>query len=226
MTTLEKIKSEIEAVEPKSHVQYGMRWADTTLMIPFHKVMQIIDRYAEQEPRVKNELNVELNELKPCEDAVSRAEVVKKLHRIIPKLTSKDANIIVETIIGIEKLPSVNPMYKHVEPTQKSVENTLETRCEDAVSRQAVLDALMKSADAHAENEREWQLLLRDRNIIRELPSVQPKEKTGRWICIDDYHIGKFKCSVCQTEGFPNTVMYKPTWNYCPNCGSDMRGEE
>ena len=50
MTTLEKIREEIEAVEPKSNVQYGMRWADSTLMIPFHKVMQIIDKYAEQEP--------------------------------------------------------------------------------------------------------------------------------------------------------------------------------
>ena len=50
--------------------------------------------------------------------------------------------------------------------------------------------------------------------------------KTGHWICIDDYHIGKFKCSVCQTEGFPNTVMYEPIWNYCPNCGARMKSEE
>lgn len=50
--------------------------------------------------------------------------------------------------------------------------------------------------------------------------------KSGHWICIDDYHhIGKFKCSVCQIEGFPNTVMNKPTWNYCPNCGAKMESE-
>ena len=92
---LEQIRAEIEAIEPKSHVQYGMRYADTTLMIPFHKVMQIIDKYAEQKPseaiqgstyggvswggtykpqepnsdirlnRVKNELNQDKNELEP-----------------------------------------------------------------------------------------------------------------------------------------------------------------
>lgn len=50
MTTLEKIRAEIEAVGPKSYVQYGMRWTDSTLMIPFHRVMRIIDKYAEQEP--------------------------------------------------------------------------------------------------------------------------------------------------------------------------------
>lgn len=60
-----------------------------------------------------------------------------------------------------------------------------------------------------------------DKNV--DLPSVT--QKSGKWICIDDYHIGKFKCSVCQTEGFPNTVMYKPTWNYCPNCGSYNGGD-
>ena len=49
MSVLEKIRAEIEAVEPKSHVQYGMVWADSTLMIPFHKVMKIIDKYAKQE---------------------------------------------------------------------------------------------------------------------------------------------------------------------------------
>ena len=79
--------------------------------------------------------------------------------------------------------------------------------CEDAVSRQAVLECLSKYTNAAYH--------------IQHLPSVTDRQ-TGEWICVDDYHIGKFKCSVCQTEGFPNTAMYKPTWNFCPNCGCRM----
>lgn len=59
-------------------------------------------------------------------------------------------------------------------------------------------------------------------NYMEILEKQMQEPKTGHWICIDDYHIGKFKCSVCQTEGFPNTAMYEPTWNYCPNCGAKM----
>ena len=87
--------------------------------------------------------------------------------------------------------------------------------CEDAVSRQAAIDALMKSADAHAENEREWQLLLRDRNIIRELPSVQPKQKTGRWIDHDKY----IECDSCKIWYLKDHLIRK---SFCPNCGAKM----
>lgn len=89
----------------------------------------------------------------------------------------------------------------------------------DAVSRQAVLEPYkyLKDDDVIAV----WLI----KKNIEQQKSVTPTRPKGQWICIDDYHIGKFKCSVCQTEGFPNTVMYEPIWNYCPNCGADMRGE-
>ena len=90
--------------------------------------------------------------------------------------------------------------------------------CDDAVSREAALNCFT------ATKLKKFDFVLYAREEIKKLPSVT--QKSGKWICIDDYHIGKFKCSVCQTEGFPNTVMYKPTWNYCPNCGAKMESEE
>lgn len=95
----------------------------------------------------------------------------------------------------------------------------------DAVSRQAVLEMAYDMSEIDGEHFTEpWMVV--DVEDIQKLPPAIPTRPKGQWICIDDYHIGKFKCSVCQTEGFPNTVMYEPIWNYCPNCGADMREGE
>ena len=50
---------------------------------------------------------------------------------------------------------------------------------------------------------------IRDR--IEALPSA---ERKGEWL--DGY--SRQTCSVCRYRGFKS-------WNYCPNCGADMRGE-
>ena len=60
--------------------------------------------------------------------------------------------------------------------------------------------------------------------------SEVPERKTGEWIGTeyDGYADGnpvyyEWKCSECgcviEEEG-------RPTYNYCPNCGADMRGEQ
>ena len=46
------------------------------------------------------------------------------------------------------------------------------------------------------------------------LPSAQPERKKGEWS--DGYRWQR--CSLCKQTG-------KKSWNYCPNCGADMRGE-
>lgn len=144
MTTLDKIRAEIESVEPKSHVQYGMRLADSTLMIPFHKVMQIIDKYAEQEP------------------------------------------------------------------------------CDDAVSRQAVLDTEYQIKEI---NGIEYVMLSEVQMKIRKMPSVRPQEpKTGEWIALESrFELGdRLKCSEC---GQVFVVGDYVSRKYCPNCGAKMLQE-
>lgn len=62
--------------------------------------------------------------------------------------------------------------------------------------------------------------------MLEELPSAEPKQKTGKWI-----HDGKdfphgndwIHCSVCGKRGI--NVPADLT-NYCPNCGADMRGNK
>lgn len=51
------------------------------------------------------------------------------------------------------------------------------------------------------------------RAVIDNMPTIDPV-KHGRWVLEN----GCVRCSEC---GEPNME-----WNYCPNCGADMRGEE
>ena len=53
-----------------------------------------------------------------------------------------------------------------------------------------------------------------------ELAMTQPKR--GRWISADAIFGGvPFYCSECG-ENTRDTVMGKPRWNFCPNCGAKM----
>lgn len=55
---------------------------------------------------------------------------------------------------------------------------------------------------------------------------AQPERIRGRWISADAIFGGvPFYCSECG-ENTRDTVMGKPRWNFCPNCGADMRGEQ
>lgn len=54
-----------------------------------------------------------------------------------------------------------------------------------------------------------------------EEPSTMSERKKGKWISF-----GKVcNCSVCY-KGYDNKDGFIEEWNYCPNCGADMRGEK
>lgn len=67
----------------------------------------------------------------------------------------------------------------------------------------------------------EWQF-----KKLCELPSVQPRK--GKWIeHDDDWANVYYECSVCKEpfvliDGTPTENLY----NFCPNCGADMREGE
>ena len=50
--------------------------------------------------------------------------------------------------------------------------------------------------------------------IIKQMPPAKPEREKGKWS--DGYRWQR--CSLCKQTG-------KKSWNYCPNCGADMRGE-
>lgn len=62
-------------------------------------------------------------------------------------------------------------------------------------------------------------------DLLKSVPTVESRPK-GKWI--------DFKCSECDFEPIIKPIeidltsepRLKNTYNFCPNCGADMRGEE
>ena len=110
-------------------------------------------------------------------------------------------------------LPSAQP--EHIANVSKKV-----VPCEDAVSRQAAIDAVIK---------RDANCGIDSAEVLKDLPSAEPERKTGRWIKDSDvaFH---WKCSECGSYLFWDKTKYflreedKPI--FCPNCGSYNGGEE
>ena len=93
---------------------------------------------------------------------------------------------------------------------------------DDLISRQAAIDYLL---DALCDLDEADYV---DKEFIEEelkrVPTVQPEQKTGRWIYMKDCE--DWFCSNCKDifmllEGTPKDNDY----NYCPNCGAKMRME-
>ena len=67
---------------------------------------------------------------------------------------------------------------------------------------------------------------------IREMLESEPERKTGKWIergvstakVIDEWQSAM--CSVCGKYHTTPYLYYFDDFNYCPNCGADMRGRE
>lgn len=90
---------------------------------------------------------------------------------------------------------------------------------DDAISRQAVLDAIDEIDKDACMNE--YHAIVK---AIEDLPSVQPILPRGHWIMTsekDELYCYVAKCSVCGMESINNGADC-----YCPNCGADMRESE
>lgn len=83
----------------------------------------------------------------------------------------------------------------------------------DAVSRRRVFSAIHNT---HLPKEYEEPLW----NKILALPSVQPIRPKGKWERYGD----TLKCPICRAIG--ENIKDSYCFNFCPNCGADMRGEE
>lgn len=64
-------------------------------------------------------------------------------------------------------------------------------------------------------------------NYIAALPAADVKPVVrSRWVINN----GRYTCMNCtHVEPYytdDNQVLYHAHWNFCPNCGADMRGEE
>ena len=100
----------------------------------------------------------------------------------------------------------------------------------DLIDRQAAIDALDGEFNITGRENAET---IRDyingvNKKLRELPSA---ERTGRWINGNEGNWNAVivpKCSICGETFYEMNVNINGeyTYNYCPNCGARMDGEE
>ena len=91
---------------------------------------------------------------------------------------------------------------------------------QDLISRQAAIDAY---GDWYVEEGTEEGFIGTVKQLLEGLPSAQPERKTGKWI-----NEGRIiRCNKCKI-GYATVKGMKSalTYNFCPNCGADMRGEQ
>ena len=87
---------------------------------------------------------------------------------------------------------------------------------DDLISRQAAKMALVEKGQ-HSRRYKWgeiWELNgLEIREVLDNLPSVQPEQKTGQWI--SNRHTDTVLCSECKK-------CYGDEFKFCPNCGAKM----
>mgnify|MGYP003318924139 CR=1 FL=1 len=54
-----------------------------------------------------------------------------------------------------------------------------------------------------------------------EQPTIEPERAKGEWLADTNEFDEWYCCSVCHK----GLTMFDGTYDFCPNCGADMRGE-
>lgn len=96
--------------------------------------------------------------------------------------------------------------------------------CEDAVSRQAVLDGLASIAKAKAKSDAQKSLMGRVMFFVEQLPPVTPQHKMGRWIPVSESLPEENESVMASTElgVFPETRYSKKYgWEWAYEAGEN-----
>lgn len=108
---------------------------------------------------------------------------------------------------------------------EKLIEELEREPCEDAISREVLLNRLANIAKANAKSDAQKALMGRVIFFTEHLPPVQPKIKTGHWI--DHSEESYVECPLCGHA--TNCEDNIDELHYCFHCGARMinpRGSE
>lgn len=89
------------------------------------------------------------------------------------------------------------------------------------IDKQATIDAIRQKAKEELADVNHYflegvQLAV---DVVEGMPDAQPERKKGKWVSNDiDPEAWNF-CSACGEQAID-------LYDYCPNCGADMRGEQ
>lgn len=86
-------------------------------------------------------------------------------------------------------------------------------------------DALERDGWAlHRTYQKDATTMVHETKNIKDIPTIEPERKTGEWVNARDGYDGHVKCTGCfKTYDWTSQAQY---YNFCPNCGADMRGEQ
>lgn len=88
---------------------------------------------------------------------------------------------------------------------------------DDRISRQAAIDCLIDALYDLDEADLIDKVFFEEE--LKKVPSIQPEQKTGRWLVNSDGYYPY--CSICKNEPLGRIMT-----DYCPNCGAHMKSEE
>ena len=110
----------------------------------------------------------------------------------------------------------VSPEYR--EALDMAINILKSTPCDDCISRQAAVASLTKTSGIRGDALK----------ALYDLPSVTLQPKIGHWIKYQEPWGGMqgWKCSNCRNHYDVSCVYTIIPYNYCPNCGAKMDGEE
>lgn len=150
-----------------------------------------------------------------CEDAISREYLVEHIKSCWTNGRPMYSPDLSELLSWIDDVPLVQP---------KPIE------CEDAISRQAAIDAIENTKSAKSEDGEIYVAKINAEMHIQQLPPVTVQKKPGRWITKiksdlrGDMWPTNPKCSECGGEPYYSNTIYN--YKFCPYCGARMGVEE
>jgi hypothetical protein len=134
-----------------------------------------------------------------------------------------------EALKVLDTIPTIGEQVDALEMAIKALE---QEPCEDCISRKAVLGIKTIAPIALAMNGEAVQykgvVFVRD---LEKLPPVTPQPKIGEWLekevnsdnAIEEWQSAR--CSVCDRYHTTPYMYYFSDYNFCPNCGCQMKGE-